>query len=140
MDSQVTDVISPELHADLVKQIDAFAERPYGWLGLDGTTFRLCIGYTEIVLALATLAPSRMHREFAYNALGMIMNGAAFAHSVAKDGKGTPATVLLFVIIYLRFHDFLVKFLTALAAELSAGKAAFAAEFAAGQAEAKKSD
>ena len=118
----MTDVINPALHAELKEMIDKFAVHPYGFLGLDPTTFRLCIGYTEIVLALTTLAPSKPHREWAYNMLGIIMCGAMVAHMTVKDGKEfTPMMMLLFI-VYLRFYDFVANFSAAYAAELEKKK------------------
>lgn len=134
----MTDVISPSFHAELVEQLDAFAVSPYGFLRLGGTNFRLCIGFSEIILALVTLAPYRSYREWAYNMLGMLMNGAMFAHHTAKDGKEMPAQIMLMLAVYLRFYDFAAIFFGALAEEFQAGKQAIASEFAAGQAEAKE--
>ena len=134
----MTDVISKDFHKELKVQLDAFAVSPFGWLGLDGDTFRFCVGYAECVLSLVTLAPSRAHSQWAYNFLGLIMNGAIFAHKVAKDGKELPAQVMLALVVVLRFWDFAEKFLSTLADELAKGKAAMAEEFAAGQAEGRE--
>lgn len=120
---QVTDRINPELHAELKEMMDAFAVHPFGFLGLDPVTFRLCVGYSEIVLALATLAPSRPHREWAYNMLGLIVNGAIFAHYSVNDGKAMTAQVMLMFIIYLRFYDFVAKFSAELSKAYDEGKA-----------------
>lgn len=134
----MTDVISPSFHAELVEQLDSFAASPYGFLRLGGTHFRLGIGFSEIILALVTLAPYRSLREWAYNMLGMLMNGAIFAHYTAKDGKEMPAQIMLMFIVYLRFYDFSANFFAALAQEFKAGQEAMASEFAAGQAEARE--
>ena len=45
------------MHGDLAKQLDAFAVEPWGFLGLSGEHFRMCIGYTEVTLAIATMLP-----------------------------------------------------------------------------------
>jgi len=83
----------------------------------------MCVGCSEVTLALATLAPSRPHREWAYNLLGVLTNGLLVAHYHVKDGKETPALVMLMVIVYLRFYDFAAKFSRAYAAEIAKAKA-----------------
>mmetsp|Transcript_44399 Transcript_44399/g.141346 ORF Transcript_44399/g.141346 Transcript_44399/m.141346 type:complete len:125 (+) Transcript_44399:402-776(+) len=91
--NKVTDAISPEMHAQLALQLDVMAKAPWGFLGLSGETFRLAIGYTEVVCAICCILPGKL-RLVALHLITIILVAAAGSHVYHKDGMWQPAAVL----------------------------------------------
>merc|ERR1740130_1350178 len=98
--NKVTDAILPEVHADLILQIEVFSKSPFGFLGVDGTTMRLAIGYTEVIGGICTAFLPATRKPF-YVVLSAIMVGGSYAHYSHGDEKGMPVMVLTVLSAYL---------------------------------------
>jgi len=103
--NKITGQVFPDIHKQMITNFDSFSElwevRKYG---IDSTTFRQFIGWTEVVCGVFLFLPIAILSRLATLVLILVMIGATASHHLKHESIIPPVVIGILLLLLLLFR------------------------------------